>query len=134
VGSYSDVHCERTSRNVMEDFPHPPSPQMVMDIGIGGCPGAAIACKYRVVYLLILSRGIRSFGAEVCQSIFSVAKVTRVVELVGYKLEEKEAAEGDAEARMVALVSLPGDRFRPHDKERVTGREGGRAERDEKKK
>lgn len=36
VGSYSDVHCERTRRRVMEDLPAPPSPQMVMLIGIGG--------------------------------------------------------------------------------------------------
>lgn len=36
VGSYSDVHCERTRRRVMEDLPAPPSPQIVMLIGMGG--------------------------------------------------------------------------------------------------
>jgi len=36
VGSYSDVHCERTRRKVMEDLPAPPSPQIVMEIGTGG--------------------------------------------------------------------------------------------------
>jgi hypothetical protein len=30
--TYSWVHCERTRRRVMEDLPHPPSPQMVMEI------------------------------------------------------------------------------------------------------
>ena len=52
MGSYSCVHCERTRRNVMEDFPQPPSPQIVivifwassmvcemrsLDIGVMGC-------------------------------------------------------------------------------------------------
>lgn len=32
VGSYSEVHWERTRRRVMLDFPAPPSPQMVMVI------------------------------------------------------------------------------------------------------
>jgi hypothetical protein len=35
VGSYSCVHCERTSRRVMEDFPQPPSPQIVIVIRWG---------------------------------------------------------------------------------------------------
>ena len=42
VGSYSDVHCERTRRSVMLDFPAPPSPQMVMEMGVGGCDVAAV--------------------------------------------------------------------------------------------
>jgi hypothetical protein len=37
VGSYSDVHWLRTRRSVMDDLPHPPSPQMVMEMGTGGC-------------------------------------------------------------------------------------------------
>src|ERR1700761_1095082 len=45
VGSYSDVHCERTRRSVMDDLPQPPSPQMVMEMGTGGwllaAPGGA---------------------------------------------------------------------------------------------
>ena len=36
VGSYSDVHCERTSRKVIELLPHPPSPHIVMLMGTGG--------------------------------------------------------------------------------------------------
>lgn len=36
VGSYSDVHWERTRRKVMEDLPAPPSPQIVIEIGTGG--------------------------------------------------------------------------------------------------
>ena len=36
MGSYSEVHCERTRRRVMEDLPQPPSPQIVMEMGIAG--------------------------------------------------------------------------------------------------
>lgn len=39
VGSYSLVQAERTSRSVMEDLPQPPSPQMVMEMGMGGALG-----------------------------------------------------------------------------------------------
>lgn len=45
VGSYSDVHCERTRRSVMDDLPQPPSPHMVMEMGTGGCwAGIAMMC------------------------------------------------------------------------------------------
>lgn len=39
VGSYSLVQAERTSRSVMDDLPQPPSPQIVMLMGIGGALG-----------------------------------------------------------------------------------------------
>lgn len=42
VGSYSEVHWERTRRRVMLLLPHPPSPQMVMVIFWGMSAGEAI--------------------------------------------------------------------------------------------
>lgn len=32
IGTYSEVHCDLTRRSVIEDLPHPPSPQIVIDI------------------------------------------------------------------------------------------------------
>lgn len=45
VGSYSEVHCDRTRRRVIEDLPQPPSPQMVMAMGTGVGGWAAIATE-----------------------------------------------------------------------------------------
>lgn len=42
VGSYSLVQAERTSRSVMDDLPQPPSPQIVMEMGMGGALGFVV--------------------------------------------------------------------------------------------
>lgn len=83
VGSYSEVHCERTRRRVMDDLPQPPSPQMVIVMGIGGCAGSAIVgvvalcggsrgrfrCASRVVRFWV--RGYSSMSSVVALSVSS---------------------------------------------------------------
>ena len=57
VGSYSEVHCDLTSRNVIEDLPQPPSPHMVMDMGIGGW-------LFELEFVDACERGIMDVDAE----------------------------------------------------------------------